>query len=122
MPLPVDYKIDKIIKEIQIEIKKEMNVDVTYNTILNIVSSQVSGTVKGMEEGHTIVWKYFGSFVATQRRVDMLNRTYIKKGKTPTIIDTGFERVSLSRDGKKIIAESTFSKTGNDDLIPKYND
>jgi len=70
-----------------------------------------------MENGHTIVLKYCGSFVATQRRVDMLNRTYIKKGKTPTLIDTGFIRMSLNRSGTKVLAESIFDPTCTRDLI-----
>lgn len=118
MSLPIDYKIDKIIKQIQVELKNEHGVEISYNTIFNVINQQIKSTINGMENGHTIVWKYFGSFVATQKRVDMLNKSYIKKGKRPTLIDSGFHRVALDRKGNKL-SDSTFSPSSVRDLIPK---
>lgn len=109
-------------RQIQSEILHERGIEVNLSTIERCLNQQVKTTIKGMESGYTITWKYFGSFVATQKRVDMLNRTYIKKGKNPTLIDTGFHRMALSRKGDKIIAESIFDKTTIKDLIYRPND
>lgn len=104
MPLPIDYKIDKIIKEIQAELKKDYGKDISYEVIVKVVEQQIKSTVKGMAEGNTIVWKYFGTYVATKKRVDALNKQYARIGKTPTLEDNGLLRLSFKRDGKAITA------------------
>lgn len=98
--LPIDFKVDKIIKTIQSEFKAN-NVEVSYETIVAILESQCIATAEGMKNGDTIVWKYFGTFVATKKRVDMLNKLYAKKGYTPKLEDTGLIRVSFTKDGFK---------------------
>lgn len=118
MPLPIDFKIDKTIKRIQKELKEELNEEVSYDAIYAMLNFQIKSTINGMAEGHTVVLKYLGNFVATQKRVDMLNKFYIKKGKTPTLVDTGYQRVALTRKGI-VIGESEFTPTSNKDLIYK---
>ena len=102
MPINVDYTLDKIIKEIQDEIREESGEILTYDTVLAIIEQQCKSTVIGMANGHTIVWKYFGNFVATKKRVDALNNLYERKGKTPTLVDNGFIRLSFKRNGEGI--------------------
>lgn len=104
MPLNIDYKVDKIIKEIQAELKKEYGKDVDYNTVIRVIEQQCRSTVKGMAEGDTVVWKYFGTYVATKKRVDALNKQYIRKGKTPTLEDNGLIRLSFKRNGEAVKA------------------
>lgn len=117
MALAIDYKLDKVIREIQAEIKEELGVDLDYDTIVEMANQQVKSTVEGMKRGDTVVWKFFGSFVATQRRVDMLNKKYEKLGKKPTLIDTGFFRVSLNRKGD-VINEGIFEPGHRKDTLP----
>lgn len=114
--IPIDYKIDKIIKEIQKEIKAEFKIDVSYETIEAIISQQVTSTVKGIEQGATVVWKYFGTFVATQARVNKLNKSYETRGKTPTLVDSGFYRMSFTRKGEEV-AETKFESTSKKDTL-----
>lgn len=114
--ISLDYTLDKIIKEIQEEIKVETGREISYDTCVKIINHQIDSTVKGMSKGYTIVWKYFGTFVATQKRVDMLNKTYISKGKTPTLEDKGFMRISFNRKGD-IKEESKFDHNSVKDLI-----
>lgn len=102
MPLIIDYKVDKIIKEIQVELKKDYGKDISYQTLIKVIEQQYISTVKGMAEGNTVVWKYFGTYVATKKRVDALNKQYIRKGKIPTLEDNGLIRLSFQRDGKAI--------------------
>ena len=64
MALPIDFKVDKIIKEIQTELLKEYGKDVPYNIIVKVLEHQCISTVKGMANGDTIVWKYFGTYAA----------------------------------------------------------
>jgi hypothetical protein len=102
MSIPIDYKIDKIVKDIQAELKKEYGKDVPYESIVKAIEQQCKSTVKGMAEGDTVVWKYFGTYVATKKRVDALNKQYARIGKTPTLEDNGLLRLSFKRDGKAI--------------------
>jgi hypothetical protein len=104
MPLNIDYKVDKIIKEIQAELKKEYGKDVDYNTVVRVIEQECRSTVKAFAEGDTIVWKYFGTYVATKKRVDALNNQYIKKGKLPTLEDNGLIRLSFKRNGEAVAA------------------
>lgn len=99
MALVVDYKLDKVIKEIQSEMKAEMGIDLEYRAIEAMVQQQVNTTVAGMGRGDTVVWKFFGNFSANQRRVDKLNERYQKIGKRPTLVnvDSGFYQVKLSK-------------------------
>lgn len=113
MSLPVDYKIDKIIKEIQKELKEEGK-EVSYDTILKCVNQQIYSTMSGMERGDTIMWKYFGTFVATKKRVDGLNKTYAKIGKNPTLQDNGLIRLSFNRQGE-LVNETEFVGQRKDD-------
>lgn len=99
MPLPIDYKLDKIFKQIQEEIRTEINIEVSLQTIEAVINQQIKSTINGMSTGATIVWKYFGKFVATQQRVDGLNKIYEKKGKKPTLMDYGYRRISLNKFG-----------------------
>lgn len=99
--LQIDFKIDKIIKEIQEKVKDSTGKELNYETIVNVLSAQIAATVNGMANGHTIVWKRFGTFVATKRRVDALNKKYITEGKTPTLVDTGLTRISFNRSGEQ---------------------
>lgn len=118
--LPVDYKVDKIIKSIQAEIKTEFDIDVPFNTVIRLIEAQVKATAKGMAEGQTIVWKYLGTFVATKARVQNLNKKYINRGKKPTLVDAGFARVTFNGKGT-LIAESTFESTSKRDYYEKPN-
>lgn len=102
MPLIIDYKVDKIIKEIQAELKKEYGKDVPYKVLVRVLEQQCISTVKGMAEGHTVTWKYFGTYVATKKRVDALNKQYAKKGKMPTLEDNGLIRLSFKKDGTAV--------------------
>lgn len=97
--LVIDYKINQIINEIQACTKDVNGKYLTRDTIINIIESQIVATVDGMANGHTVIWKYLGTFAATKRRVDMLNKAYEKKGKTPTLQDTGLVRMSFKRNG-----------------------
>lgn len=99
--LIIDYKIDRLIKEIQKELKDKDGKELSYQTIVDVIESQINSTVDGMANGDTIIWKYFGTFVATKRRVDALNKVYVKKGKTPTLQDTGLIRMSFKKTGEK---------------------
>lgn len=117
MAIGIDYKLDKLIKEIQTEIKEELGEDLDYATVAQMVNQQVKSTVAGMSRGDTVVWKYFGSYVATQRRVDMLNKRYEKIGKKPTLLDRGFYRVSLDRKGQ-VTNEGTFEPGHRFDMLP----
>ena len=120
MPLPIDYKINKIYGQIKSEVSTELGVDIPTQAIDAIVNQQIKSTIKAMSNGDTMIWKYFGKFVATEKRVDMLNRSYTRKGKKPTLVDTGYKRVSLDRRGN-VINEGEFIPTSVKDLIPKQN-
>lgn len=102
MPLIIDYKVDKIIKEIQTELKKDYGKEIPYQVIVRVLEQQCISTVKGMAEGHTVVWKYFGTYVATAKRVNALNKQYEKKGKIPTLEDNGLIRMSFKRNGEAV--------------------
>lgn len=97
--IPVDYTIDKLFKEIQENAKAELGIDIELDTIKRIVDGQSLSTVEGMKNGHTICWKYYGSFVATDKRVKALNDLYARKGLTPTLVDTGFQRLVFHKNG-----------------------
>lgn len=98
--LIIDYKIDKIIKDIQKKITDANGKELSYQTIVKIIETQIECTVNGMAQGHTIVWKLFGTFSASRKRVDALNNKYIREGKTPTLVDTGLVRMSFKRSGQ----------------------
>lgn len=98
--LIIDYKIDRLIKEIQKDSKDKNGKELTYETIVEVLESQLKATINGMATGDTIVWKFLGSFVATKRRVDALNKRYERRGKTPTLKDTGLVRMSFKRTGE----------------------
>lgn len=97
--LIIDFKIDRLIKEICKELKDKNGKPLTYETVVDVIESQIDATVNGMARGDTIIWKYFGTFVATKRAVDALNKRYVSKGKTPTLQDTGLIRMSFKRSG-----------------------
>lgn len=99
MPLIIDYKVDKIIKEISAELLKEYGKIVPYEIIVKIIEQQCISTIKGMAKGDTIVWKYFGTYVATKKRVDSLNKRYEKHGKPITLEDHGLMRMSFTKKG-----------------------
>lgn len=115
--LVIDYKIDKIIKSIQATTKDANGNPLTYETVVNVIESQLAATVNGMANGDTVIWKYFGTFVATKRRVDMLNKKYESKGKMPTLIDNGLIRVSFKRDGSKTGETSLMSYQSKKDVM-----
>ena len=102
MPLIIDYKVDKIIKEIQSELQIKYKKEISYNVIVKVLEQQCKSTVKGMAEGHTVIWKYFGSYVATKKRVDALNKKYERIGKQITLEDTGLIRLSFKRNGEAV--------------------
>ncbi len=114
MPLIIDYKVDKIIKEIQAELKKEYGKDIPYQVIVRVVEQQCISTIKGMAEGDTVTWKYFGTYVATKKRVDALNKQYIKKGKMPTLEDNGLIRLSFKRDGEAVASTTIIGHRKSD--------
>lgn len=121
MPLIIDYKVDRIIKEIQAELKKEYGKDVPYEVIVRVVEQQCISTVKGMSEGHTVTWKYWGTYVATKKRVDALNKQYEKKGKYPTLQDNGLVRASFDRKGAKItVTEIVGHRIADTELQGEY--
>lgn len=107
--LPLDFKVDKIIKQISSELK------IDYQTIVAILEAQCYTTAEGMKNGDTIVWKYFGTFVAPKKRVDMLNKIYKRKGFTPKLEDRGLIRLAFTKDGVKR-AESVMESTSIKDL------
>lgn len=115
MPLPVDYKIDKIIKEIQKDLS-DKGKEVSYDTILRCLNQQINSTIKGIERGDTIVWKYFGTFVATKRRVEGLNKIYARKGIAPQLQDTGLTRISFNQKGE-FISEGVFEPKRKEDTL-----
>lgn len=126
MPLIIDYTVDKIIKEIQAELKKEYGKDIPYDVVVKVVEQQCISTLKGMANGDTVIWKYFGTFVATKKRVDALNKQYIKKGKTPTLEDNGLIRVSFKRNGETngtttIVGHRKSDLEEQGDYLKKYN-
>lgn len=96
---PIDYTTTKVVKEIQDELRKTLGVEVDSETIIKIVEGQTLSTVEGFKHGHTVVWKYFGTFIATDKRVKALNDSYARKGLTPLLVDTGFKRISFNKDG-----------------------
>lgn len=107
--LPIDFKVDKIIKQISTDLS------VSYETIVAILEAQCYTTAEGMKNGDTVVWKYFGTFVATKKRVDMLNKMYKKKGYTPKLEDRGLIRMAFTKDGFKR-AESALEYTSKQDI------
>lgn len=115
MPLPVDYKIDKIIKEIH-KMLLDKGKEVSYETILRCLNQQVDSTIAGIERGDTIVWKYFGTFVATKRRVEGLNKTYAKRGIAPKLQDTGLTRISFNMKGE-FVSEGKFEPKRKEDTL-----
>lgn len=120
----IDYKIDKIIKEIQDEMLSKGEL-LSYETVKKIIEQQYESTAAGFEQGHTIVLKYFGTFVASRKRVDSLNKQYIKKGLTPMLVDNGFLRGAFKKDGTEI-GITTFEtqrvsdERGQEDYKRKY--
>lgn len=102
MPLANDFIVDRIIKEIQAELKKVFDKDIPYKVVVKILEQQCLSTVRGMNEGHTITWKYFGNYVATKKRVDALNKQFIKRGRMPMLEDNGLIRLSFKKDGTAI--------------------
>jgi len=92
MALIIDYTIDKIIKDIQSKFKDANGNPLEYDTIVKIIESQIDCTVKGMANGDTIVWKYFGTFTIKRKRMEALNKKYLKEGRRPTIEDTGLSK------------------------------
>lgn len=119
MSLPIDYKIDKIVKQIQAEIKTEHGIDISFDTVVRILESQIIATAKGMSEGQTIVWKYFGTFVATKKRVDNLNKRYTKVGKPIGLKDTGFMRMSFKKNGEVGETKAEFNHKNDYYVKPK---
>jgi len=113
--LPIDYKVNKFIIQIQKEFKDELNIDIEYDTIVAVLESQNQAIADGMKNGDTVVLKYFGTFVATKKRVDMLNKQYARKGLTPKLEDKGLVRLSFSKWGtlkNESIIELTSKKDG----------
>jgi len=100
--LIIDFKIDKLIKHIQENHTDAKGNKLEYETIVKVLEAQLNSTLHGMLHGHTVVWKYFGTFSATKRRVDALNNKYKKAGKTPTLVDNGMIRMSFKRTGEQI--------------------
>lgn len=105
--LNVDYKITRLIKEIQEEIFKENNIEVSSDDILKCINNQYRCLVNGMANGDTIVLKFFGTFVATQKRVDVLNKKYEKQGRKKGLEDFGFKRISFNKKDE-IVNEGVF--------------
>lgn len=89
MSLPIDFKIDKIVKQIAVEL------NIPYDNVLAAVNQQITSTISGMERGDEVTWKYFGTFLATKNRIDNLNKTYKLKGKIPTLVDTGLIQIKF---------------------------
>ena len=118
MELNLDFKLDRLIKEIIKEVKEEDGIDLPYNVAKKIVEQQYLTTLEGMRRGWTIVWKYFGTISATKKRVDALNNMYIRKGLTPTLLDTGLVRRSFTKGGTEI-GESVFESTSKNDYKVK---
>lgn len=118
MELNLDFKLDRLIKEIVKEIKEELGVEITYNVAKKIIEQQYLTTLEGMRRGDTIVWKYFGTIGASKKRVDALNNMYIRKGLTPTLVDTGLVRRSFTKSGTEI-GESVFESTSKKDYTVK---
>lgn len=114
--LIIDFKIDRLIKEICKELKDKDGKPLEYQTIVDVIESQIDATVDGMARGDTVIWKYFGTFVATKRAVDALNKKYISKGKTPTLQDNGLMRMSFKRSGVEI-GSTTLEATAKKDLL-----
>lgn len=95
MALPIDFKVDKIIKQIQKELEEKFKVLIPYDTVVRIIEQQIKSTTDGMERGDKVTWKYFGTFLATKNRIDNLNKTYEARGKTPTLVDCGFYTIKF---------------------------
>ena len=91
-----DKTITRILSEIQKEMSIEYNVHIEHSTIKKIFNQQIKFTADNIPLGHTIVWKYFGTFLAPEKNIEMRNKYLISKGKTPTLIDTGYQVVSLT--------------------------
>ncbi len=122
MPLKIDFTTDKIIKEIQAEIKKERGEDISYDLVVKCIEQQLRSTVDGFANGYTIVWKYFGTFVATKKRVDALNNKYKKLGIKQTLQDYGLVRMSLDLKGNiKSESEITPDRKTDLDVKGQYN-
>jgi hypothetical protein len=101
MSFNIDYTVDTIIKEIIDEIGTELGEEVTYDMVRTVIEQQSKSTVEGMKQGHTIIWKYFGTFVASKKRVDALNNRYRILGLRPNLEDRGFYRVSFDASGNE---------------------
>lgn len=115
--LVIDYKIDKLIRKIASTTKDAKGEFLTYDAVVEIIEAQLRATVDGMAEGNTIIWKYFGTFVATKRRVDMLNKRREREGRIPTLVDTGLVRVSFKRNGDKIGETDLFFPQSKKDVL-----
>lgn len=102
MVLFIDYTILQLVKTIQKKVKDKDGKELSQEVIIKIIESELDTIVNGMAQGHTINLKYFGSFVATKKRVDALNNTYLKRGKTPTLVDSGVMRMSFKKNGEKV--------------------
>lgn len=97
--LVIDYKINKFIQTLQ-QKYRDKGKEVSYGTIVNVVEAEIRAITEGMAEGHTVMLKKLGTWVATKKRVDMLNKQYEKKGKKLGLVDTGLTRMSFKRDGE----------------------
>lgn len=118
--LYIDYKLQRIIETIRKDINSKHNTELTFDEVKHIIESQFLATIDGMSKGYTVVLKHFGSFVATQARVKKLNKVYDRIGKQKTIQDTGFYRMSFTKDSK-LICEEPFVSNRKKDYLNKLN-
>lgn len=92
--LVIDYTVNKIIQNIQSDFR-EKGKEISYGAIVTALEAQLHAIVDGMADGNTVVCKYLGTFKATKKRIDVLNKQYERKGKKPTLVDKGLVRMSL---------------------------
>jgi nucleoid DNA-binding protein len=97
--LVIDYTINKFIQQLQTKYR-DQGKEISYGTIVNVIEAQLKAIPEGMAQGDTIMLKKLGTFVATKKRVDILNKQYEKKGKKPGLVDKGLTRMSFKRDGE----------------------
>lgn len=91
----VDYRIQQAFDSVSKKAEDKFGKKYSSQLIEDIIRSQSKSVVDGMKEGHTIVCKYFGSFVATSKRIELLNKSMIKKNKRPTLVDNGLTNKKL---------------------------
>lgn len=118
--LPIDYRIDRLLKEIQNELRIEFKLEIPYEVIKAVVEQQAITTAEGLLGGHSSIWKYFGNFVATKKNVDSLNKRYAKIGLTPMLVDSGLMRMSFTKAGEEL-GSSKFEAPSNKDYVAPDN-